>query len=1629
MDTRIVSEIEEVAVDPYVHRLWDDVSASTQTPTSTIRHFDAAVTPLPEPFAHAEALIADPGAPVTPQTQFSLIQHMGSAQGIERYTANQVRFGRIVELRIVDPRTEDGARVLQEFLLDAHVCGRLSHPNILPIHEFGKDPSGRYFTCHPSNPGRGWNQILADRGMEENLQILLRVMDAVAFAHSKGYIHRDLKPGNIHVGLYGEVVVSGWGTACEVKRLQRADSESRAHLAGTPAYMAPEVALGLRDQIGIRTDIYQLGAILLEILLGQAPHDADNAIQSIIHAASNPLPDTMVASPLFSIAMRAMNSSPPARFASIAELQKAIRAYLSHQESIRISELADQYYLNASDTRSMDDYATALTLYAEAQNLWRENESIPIQAGRARIEYAACALEAGDIPRADNVLPEGTAVDPEDEADFLRVRLRIRRARRRRAAFRLASLAGIVVLGLVIFFGYRHWLQERYWERVYQTDFSRADADLSGLLFTDSNRRRMVQPNPLEGGLWLEGGQWCWLRDVRIPGDSRLVIRFSTEGVPDSLEMVLNGRNEPVAEGHFHPAGHALKLIIAGNDSRVIHRPTSVPIPIPVGDYGLSIPTHRIHELEFFSHGGRIRVLLNGKPVYDSLSILPLEGEGLESIGFRVWQASTRIFSIRVYKAREKDRPDFLLGGDRLVALGFREKAIDEYLRVAERYPGTRDAENALFKAFQLTTEPQFLISHANLRQSIKSNLDTQFPDSLFNRHIMEEEIVLDFDMGRYNVALQRVQDLQREYPQANIAEKLWERRPPSLPPFVRDALLPILTTHRDTISLDGALFTELPEFVFSFKEFLHVGNNLLADFSRIGSMQSLHSIYAAHNRIENVDFLAIPGLETLILDGNRLREVPFARDCPQTLKVLSLESNRIADLTPFMGMKFPLLDRLLFNRNMIEDISPLQSISPRGLHLSMNRIRSLDALPGDNLVWLLAAENLLDGLPALSGAPFLSRLDLSGNRIRDITPLKGLPLMSLNLDDNRISDLSPLRNMPLRQLSMEGNPVEDGSILGELPLTHLAIGGTAIRDMSPIECLESLELLRMDAAQFKTLDFFRFRKLRVVESIGTGLTDLEPLRSWLQPPKDALVAAALPPSEPLRNIMALFSFNDVETLDPLEGKPIQHLHAEDNRINTLVPLEGMPLHTAFLFGNQISSLEPLRGAPLRFLDVRANRITDLSPLRHNRELTFLGLADNQITEYGTLAELHSLRWLDLGHNEVLDLWSLRHLPLYGLDISHNHVESLKWLSSMPLAYLDCRSNRITSLAGLERRGLVELRCAENRITALDPLVNMPLVSLDCAENPVLNMNLLARIPTLRSLRCDARQLALFDQVATTGLDEIRVVPHGLFREAGRFSGMKSLRHLEIPEQQIDDLSPLAGLQLDYLDVSGNSFQSLGDLARNPPSTFLFDTPSLPTEEILSLVSAWGKEPETARHAHAARVLLAIRANNPTALRSLATPFSGRRYLYVPVSATWEEAKEMAESWGGRLAVLPRRDQNAAAASLLATTDRAWIGLRTIRGNPSWVTGERLSTRHRCVLPHLLQRIFTTATHPDNTRRYAAGISGPRWMDAYGDWYASDTPTQRYAFLVEWEDEGVPPVEGVDPVEAEPMDGEDAGAE
>lgn len=397
--------------------------------------------------------LQNPGESADESSDYQLIDVIGEGGVGIVYAARQPSVDRTVAVKMLRPElaVEWGQR--QKFLAEAVVTGDLDHPNIVPIHELGHRDDGALFYSMKRVAGTPWSDALINNNREENLDILMKVADAVAFAHSRGVVHRDLKPENVMLGDYGEVMVMDWGIAMPTAAFHRQDSLMQSgELGGTPAYMAPELATGPVDKIGPLADVYLLGGILYEIVTGLTPHTGRDVMHCVESAAANEIQPTQQSGELVNIALHAMATDPADRFATVQDFQAAIREYQSHTESIALSTRADEDLAQAAETDDYQDYARALYAFQESYALWDGNHRAAMGISAAKLAYARCAHGKGDYdlgislldktdPAHTRVLDELRASQKERDAR----QLRLKRAKRTIAVTVAAFFAVICI--------------------------------------------------------------------------------------------------------------------------------------------------------------------------------------------------------------------------------------------------------------------------------------------------------------------------------------------------------------------------------------------------------------------------------------------------------------------------------------------------------------------------------------------------------------------------------------------------------------------------------------------------------------------------------------------------------------------------------------------------------------------------------------------------------------------------------------------------------------------------------------------------------------------------------------------------------------------------------------------------------------------------------------------------------------------------------------------------------------------------------------------------------------------------------------------------------------------------------
>jgi len=277
--------------------------------------------------------------------------------------------GRSVAVKVLQSVSSEDHEVLRKFVAEAQITGQLDHPNIVPVYDLGEHDE-KPFIVMKLVRGRTFAALLSEKpgpraadDLPRFLSIVLRVCDALSFAHSRGVIHCDIKPENVMVGDHGQVYLMDWGVASITPRSStagmseaQADADAEAFSApvqlsatitgsgngsvssgtikGTPAYMAPEQLRGRNELLDERTDVFGLGGLLHEILTGKAPNNgarllgpARNGEPIALPRANElwqPLPPE-----LNRITSKALSPDPAQRHQNVPELKSDLERFLS----------------------------------------------------------------------------------------------------------------------------------------------------------------------------------------------------------------------------------------------------------------------------------------------------------------------------------------------------------------------------------------------------------------------------------------------------------------------------------------------------------------------------------------------------------------------------------------------------------------------------------------------------------------------------------------------------------------------------------------------------------------------------------------------------------------------------------------------------------------------------------------------------------------------------------------------------------------------------------------------------------------------------------------------------------------------------------------------------------------------------------------------------------------------------------------------------------------------------------------------------------------------------------------------------------------------------------------------------
>lgn len=369
-------------------------------------------------------------------SDYLLKQVVGEGGCGEVWEGIQHSTGRVVAVKRLRPEKfgpkANSTRVLryleQNFRHEALVTSHLEHPNIVPVYDLGLDEAGLPLLAMKLVRGRRWSEAIDEERLtmpiadflRKHLPILIDVSQAVAFAHSRGIIHRDIKPSQVMIGEFGEVLLMDWGLALIhdyelVKkmspRLANIDytpsGKNASSPAGTPAYMAPEQTKSEANGVGTWTDIFLLGGTLYYLLTGSTPNKGEDSTEAFDYAVRETIepPEVRVRSndiprELSNLTIRCLRREPKDRLPSALEFLQQLKEYqtgFSKRTEARalLERAAEQARLTQAE--DYEDLEECTNLVERALALWPENDQAYKLREQIVLQFTRAALANRDL--------------------------------------------------------------------------------------------------------------------------------------------------------------------------------------------------------------------------------------------------------------------------------------------------------------------------------------------------------------------------------------------------------------------------------------------------------------------------------------------------------------------------------------------------------------------------------------------------------------------------------------------------------------------------------------------------------------------------------------------------------------------------------------------------------------------------------------------------------------------------------------------------------------------------------------------------------------------------------------------------------------------------------------------------------------------------------------------------------------------------------------------------------------------------------------------------------------------------------------------------------------------------------
>jgi serine/threonine protein kinase len=260
--------------------------------------------------------------------RYELVEQLGEGGMATVYKARDTRLGRYVAVKVIRMSVLHSEKFLKRFDREARALARLSHPNIVDIHDYGEEGNTPYLVMEYLSGGTLKEKMGRPISCQQAARMLLPIAEALAYAHQRDIIHRDIKPANILYSESNRPMLSDFGIS-KVSESEQQGTELTGFGVGigTPEYMAPEQGQGIN--VDHRADIYALGVVLYELLTGQKPFQADTPMGVVVKHISEPLPDPRTHIPTLPdqaawVVCKALEKKAENRFSTMDEFSTAL---------------------------------------------------------------------------------------------------------------------------------------------------------------------------------------------------------------------------------------------------------------------------------------------------------------------------------------------------------------------------------------------------------------------------------------------------------------------------------------------------------------------------------------------------------------------------------------------------------------------------------------------------------------------------------------------------------------------------------------------------------------------------------------------------------------------------------------------------------------------------------------------------------------------------------------------------------------------------------------------------------------------------------------------------------------------------------------------------------------------------------------------------------------------------------------------------------------------------------------------------------------------------------------------------------------------------------------------------------